>query len=149
MGLQLTNVFIRAVLDDLGADTAKLNGIWVGLYTAVNGSVGPNLAIGDLTEPTYTGYARQQLLTWTTAYLDGSGLDTIIDGALHFKPSDTMTANTILGAFLGSASAVGVLVGIDPAPSPVPLTGPTTILTITPKVSLDPNGNFGDFQFSS
>jgi hypothetical protein len=139
------NTLLRAMLATLSADSTTLEGKFVGLYTALSASLGPNLTMANLTEPTYTGYARQALASWSAPYMSSSGRNAIIDSALHFTASDTVTTNVILGAFLGSSSVTGAgtLEYIDPFPNGITISGPTTEITYVPEFDLDPGANFG------
>ncbi len=142
---QPMNSFLRAILTILRSDTTTLSGVWVGLYTAINASFGPNVTMANLTEASYTGYVRQQIPNWTTPYFNLAQRNAVTDGALHFSPGDASFPQTIIGVLFGSTSVAGggTLLWADQLATPVGLTSPTTILNYVPEFDLDPAANYG------
>jgi hypothetical protein len=137
--------WFKKALVALGNDTTTLKTRWVGLYTNLAGGPSPNQVLANITEANYTGYVRQVLGAWGTPYTSIDGHEAMNAPALTFLPSDTVTSNTILGAFIGDASVAGNLLLTDQFANPVPLTGPTTSLTIVPRFGFDPAANY-DFN---
>jgi len=140
------NAFLQELLAKGTSDTAGLDGVWIGLYIGINASPGPNLTMANLTEASYDGYARQQVGAWTEPYLSSDGQNAVIDGALHFRPSDSSFPQTMLGALYGSSSVSGGgnLIMIDPFPAPgVGLLGPNNVLSYVPEFELPAGGNYG------
>ena len=89
-----------------------------GLY--VN-SIAPTkkLAIGDLVEPTFTGYARQ-LVVMGPVFRDPINGISSIAGALNWQMTGTPVPSIIIGVFY-TYGAGPALLGIDPFPQPVAL----------------------------
>lgn len=73
----------------------------------------------DLTEPTWTGYARQAI-TWETAARGTNGYAELLGGSVNFA-SGTDANETVYGAFL--VDSAGALIGIDRFPDPIPVVG--------------------------
>lgn len=137
-----TKAAVDKLLQVMGADSTQLGNASIGLIKAPF-TPSPNLAIGDITEANYTGYARQGIGTPTVTFTGSDGLEYVEGTTRQFMPSDTITPNTIYGMFLTTGSGTVTLWGTDAFGSPVYLTGPGHQVTITPRVGLDPSGNFG------
>lgn len=138
------NPLLLSTLDLLTALGGTLNAVFCGLYTARAVPITPTILIADLTQATYTGYARQAITPWTSAYLSSTGL-IIIDGpGLHFVPTDAVTPNTIMGWFIASLAAGGILLAIEELATPVPLLTADSTLTIVPRYGHDPLGTYPD-----
>jgi hypothetical protein len=118
--------------------------IFVGLYQGIAPPAGPESVMANLTEATYTGYARQALTPWTSPYNASVGFVTIDGPALHFTPADGVVPNTILGWFIASAAVGGTLLAIEPLATPAPLIDADSTLSIMPRFAIDPTASFGD-----
>lgn len=96
----------------------------VGLYTNV---ISPShlTVIGDLTEPTFTGYAQQSLtLDTANAYLDPATNASFVDGGdLLFIATAVPTPEDIQGWFIVNDAGTE-LHAISPFASPVPIMNP-------------------------
>lgn len=100
----------------------------------------PATALGDLTEPTYTGYAQQSILNWGGVQTNPDGsVQTVCLNNFVFLPSDGVTPNTIYGAFVLD-NALG-LKGAVRFANPILFTGPTTGVALTIALQAAANGN--------
>jgi hypothetical protein len=82
---------------------------YVGLFTN-NVTPQQGTLLGDLTEPAYAGYARQQCTPWSSEFIDGNQ-DHVIQGPiLDFVMGDNALPTTVYGSFLADAAT---LVGKD------------------------------------
>jgi len=102
--LQINLYGLKHILTDMSTDVAAANytgvvgNCTVGLFTAWPG-FSPDLAITDLTEADFTGYV-QQAVTWSTPY-ESSDEDAAMTSGDHvFRPTDAVTPNIVIGAFL-------------------------------------------------
>ncbi len=130
---------VRAAMGTLDPATK-----FIGLYTAITGPADHNRVLADLTEATYTGYARQAIGSWTDAYDSTTGLILITADNKHFTPSDAVAPNTIIGWFVADAVTGGALLAIEPLASPVPLANADNTLTVEANFGFLPTGNFGE-----
>lgn len=138
----LLHTFLSAARAATGSlDPATVH---VGLYTGIVGLPTSDRVLADLTEATFTGYARLPMTSWTDPYNAADGKVTISGAAKHFTPTDAVTPNTIQGWFIASALAGGVLLAIEPLDTPAPLANADNTLSILPRFSLDPNASFGE-----
>jgi hypothetical protein len=140
----------RALLHTLLANARAAGGaldpatVAVGLYTAIVGTPNAERVLGDLTEATFTGYARQAMASWTDPFNKGNGQVAMNGAAHHFTPTDAVTPNTILGWFIASAVAGGTLLAIESLDSPVPLANADHTLSILPQFAVTPTASFGE-----
>ena len=95
-----------------------------------------------LTEANYDGYARKACAFGGTPFIDENGIFTLQGAASVFQPSDTITSNSVYGYVLTGTSTTTVMAG-EVFNSPVPLTGPTTALTIVPRFGVPVAGALG------
>jgi hypothetical protein len=102
-----------------GDHTGILGTVWIGLFKAWGG-YSPTMLMASLTPANYAGYARQAVV-WGTPYIGANGLPAVLAGLLSFVPTDGVTPNTILGAFVADALTGGNLIGVDAFENPVPL----------------------------
>jgi hypothetical protein len=117
---------------------------FVGLYTAINAPLSPDLALSNVTEATYDGYARQAVGTWAAPFVDGTGRVQVQGDAREFRPTGSVTPNVIIGWFLASLVAAGTLRAIEPLDTPVPLNSTLTVLTVIPRFGLLRSWSFGE-----
>jgi len=129
---------MRAALGTLDPAT-----VHIGLYTAIAGPPDHNRLMADITEASYTGYARQPVGSWTDAYDSTTGLILLTADNKHFTPNDAVTPNVIAGWFLATTLAGGLLLGIEPLAAPVPLSNADNTLTVEANFGFLPTGNFG------
>lgn len=140
-----TYSFLLSALNDLiGYDPSSgmsgvLRNIYVGLCIGPTPPFANSSVIGGVTEATYTGYARQEVV-WFPPYIDVLGPYAITGANLQFRPTDSMTPNTITGLFLASALTAGTLLLGCQLATPVVLNDPTEAFTTAPVVQLF-NGN--------
>ena len=112
-----------------GAYSAPLYQPYIGLYTAISPNPSPDSVFANLTEPTYTGYARQQITAWGGPFDEGATGSQILGPLQTWNPSDSAVSDTIQGVFwCDAASGAATLLGLDPLASPVPLSGPADAL---------------------
>lgn len=116
------------------AVAGTLRGAYVGLFTAWPGfSLG--LTVGDLTAPTYGGYARQAV-TWGDSGIDKTGRPQVIGGLTEFVPTDSSASNTIIGVFLADASTAGNLLAVGLLNQSIVLGTPVDLLAILPRIAI-------------
>jgi hypothetical protein len=127
-----------------GAYSAPLYQPYIGLYTAISPSASPTSVMGDLTEATFTSYARQQITAWGGPFDTPGGAAQILGPMLTFTPSDSVVPEVIYGAFWADASSAGNLLGVDPFVTPISLPGPTTAVNVVPELSFDFAADYGD-----
>lgn len=139
---QPTKVLLDAMLKALGSESTSLGNASLGLCKAPFTPT-VNLAIADITEANYSGYARQGLGTTTTTFTGGDGKEYVEFTTLRFQPTDTVTVNTVYGLFLVLASDTTKLADSDAFTAPIPMSGPSNQITITPRFGLDPAANYG------
>lgn len=97
-----------------------IHAVFAGLYVGPTPAPSVNRVIGDITEPGYTGYARQAIV-WGAEYRSTGGLLAINGGSLTWQPSDAVAPATITGVFIASLITAGVLLGMAQLDTPVPL----------------------------
>ena len=137
-----TRVALDSILATVGSDTTLLGNGSIGLIAAAF-TPGPALTLASLTEANFSGYARKALGTTTTTFTGGDGLEYVEFNTAQWIPSSTTTVNTIYGAFLTNGNSTTSLFTSDSFTTPLPMAGPSNQITITPRVGLDPSGNFG------
>lgn len=99
-----------------------LNGMKMVLFTN-QPSLNKDTVIGDLTPPTYTGYAAQTV-TWSAARSDGNGKLATFTGLVNWQPTaDTVPGDTIYGYGLTDSAGTTLLAAeMLPAPQGLGLT---------------------------
>jgi hypothetical protein len=116
----------------------KLKSAKVMLYTN-NFSPSASTVIADLTEATFTGYARSAVVTWANAVLSNeTSLPALLGDAKTFTvTAQTTPPETVFGyALVATISAVDYLLGVKPAPTPIsPVAG--TEIVVQPRFGLD------------
>lgn len=139
---QPTLTALDKMLVALGSESTQLGNASMGLVKAPF-TPSPTLTLGALTEATYDGYARQSMGTASVPFTGTDGKEYIEFKTLQFMPSDTINPNTIYGLFITFGNSTTTLWATDAFSQTVNLAGPANQVTITPRVGLDPNGNFG------
>jgi hypothetical protein len=124
-----------------GNFSGPLVGTYLGLYTAISPNPSPQSARADLTEATFTGYARKAL-TWSTPADSQLGFSELLAGLLTWTPSDAVTPNTIIGVALFDAATAGNLLGMDVLSPVIPLPNQFTSLNYVPAFGLLFNANY-------
>jgi hypothetical protein len=105
-----------------GNYSGPLYGDYLGLFTA-NSTFSPASVIGDLTEPTYTGYARVACEPWVgPLYPAGVAVPTVVSANALFQVSGGSVFQTIIGWFLADAITAGNLHVLNLFPVPIPFT---------------------------
>lgn len=106
----LADVLAFATTAGATATDPLLVGAKVGLFTG-----SPNLTvdtvIGDLTEPTFGGYAQKNLGTLSTQYVDDEGTEQRDSALLTWAPSDASASSLVTGWFLTDAGGTEFLGG--------------------------------------
>jgi hypothetical protein len=126
----------------VGASSLGLGNASVALITAPFVMTPGQFNFNGLTEANFDGYARQAAAFAGTPFIDENGIYTIQGGAKVFQPSDTITSNTVYGYVLTGSSSSTVMGG-EVFNAPIPLTGPTTALTIIPRFGVPVTGALG------
>lgn len=134
--------FLDAILAAVGSSSVLLGSASIGLIAAPF-VPGPGLTLATLTEASFTGYKRKALGSTTVTFTGGDGKEYVEFNTASWMPSDTVTPNTIYGAFLTLGSGTTTLAAADKFANPLPMAGPPNNITITPRFGADPNGNWG------
>jgi len=138
--LTMTDTFLLPALNNLlklGAapNDGILNGALVGLYTNAPFIWTPKAKLADLTEATYTGYARQAA-AFLTPWINPVNQAEVAGDTLLFQPSGVLvTPETIVGYFIVDGTGL-ILLGGDNLPAPVPLSIPTDAVVIVPDFTI-------------
>lgn len=130
------------MLTQTGSESVQLGNASLGLIAAPF-TPSKNLTLAGLTEASFSGYARKSIGTPSIGFTGGDGNEYVEGVTVQFMPSDTITPNTIYGIFLTFGNDSSKLWGSDALPAPVSLAGPQNQITITPRIGLNPGGNFG------
>lgn len=120
-------------LSDQVAAGATYHGVTVHLYT---NPVTPahNSILTDFTQATYGGYLPQGVDAWGLPFRDVDGVIRIAAEDLQFQPTDSVTPETIYGAYITSGSPP-VLLSAERFDTPVPFNTPADGLLYTPRVN--------------
>jgi hypothetical protein len=112
-----------AELNQAAAAGGPLNGAKVGL---IAGPLQPTDAtvMGDITEPTYPGYAQKPVANWTAAFVGSNGIPQIDGGDFLFQMNDSSTPTVIYGFFIATGAAPEVLVETWMFQAAIALNGP-------------------------
>ena len=141
----LTRAWLQSVvLHETSAHDGPLYQPWLGLYTAISPAANPASVRADLTEATFTGYARVQIASPYSGPSDDGGTTVELLGPLVvWTPSDAVTPNSIIGMAWFDASTAGNLLGLDPFDTPVPLPDSTSSVKVVPRLVLDYDADYG------
>lgn len=115
--------------------------VFVGLFTAIVDN-GYATLIGDITEPAGTGFARQAVTSWGTAYVMTDGRAVRDGPPLDFRPADDTEATTVIGWFYASLVTGGVLLEFGYFDAPIPLPDEFAVVTVIPRLTVDPLGRW-------
>jgi hypothetical protein len=124
----------RAVGHDTAAADGPMYGAKIGLATA-RITPGVNLVLGDLTLPTYTGYASSSAVTWGAAAQDDTGNPYTVGGAKTFTPSDDVVEDAINAVFCVAGDGTTLLWAVNLA-EPVDIRHGKPMV-ITPVLAID------------
>jgi hypothetical protein len=136
---------LLASLASLVAAGQVLEAPFLGLYTN-NVPIVPDMLIGDLVEPTFTGYARAPLVgLWEVPFLGANTRPTLRAAERVFRPADAVGGpQTIRGWFIADLAAAGLIRWIEALGTPVELNDALASLAIIPLIQLDPASGYGD-----
>jgi len=121
--LQFNLFGLKHLLDDMSADISSADYIGVlgqcqiGLFTNWAG-FSPDIALADLTEAAYTGYARQAVV-WSSPYENTNNEAAMSSGDQVFRPTDSAAPETVIGAML--IDDLGNLVGVGSFDQAIPM----------------------------
>lgn len=138
---QVTYLFLFRAITDLVEAVASgylgvLDTAYMGLYQPPTQPIGPFSTMAQITEATYSGYARQKV-TWFNPIQSSSGVEAVYGPNLWFQPTDTLTPNQITGVFLADAIYGGSLLMAAALATPgVQFAGPTNGLSVKPAFQL-------------
>lgn len=137
-----TDSLLLAILKTLGSDTATLGAATLGLIQGAF-TPGRNLKTSNFTEANFDGYARRSLGTTTITFTSADGNDYLQWVQEVFTPTGSDTPNSINGYFI-MTPADTVTVGFsEPITPAVPLSGPHSNLTVTPRYGNSPLLGYG------
>src|SRR5581483_1962836 len=132
-----THKYLRQMLSDLGGDGLLLKSLELRLYTA-RPDLGPNQALADFTEPTFTGYAKKNPLVWgTPLYEDGQ----VSIMSVSPDPTFACTAapaepQVVKGYMVTIADGAGFAVVFAEDIDPVTISDVGNFVTIVPRIVL-------------
>jgi hypothetical protein len=126
-----------------GAYSGPLYQPYLGLYTAISPSASPDSVMANITEASFTGYARLQNTTWSGPSYAAAGLAEILTQLLEWTPTDGAVPQNIAGVFWADALTAGNLLGVDPFPSPFPLPDQFSTLAWVGKLALQLAADYG------
>lgn len=143
--LTFTNAFISGMMEDL-IDMTPPSGILTGCYLMLytnNIAVTPDLEIEDLTEASYSGYARQAI-TWDATPKHSSETDCpiiVADDVLNFERTagglDQVVRGYAIVSAIGGTAKLYATRQLD-APETMEVGG---LLSIVPRVGWNPEAN--------
>jgi hypothetical protein len=147
----MTLVPVKQLFLDLLAASAQaasgaagpLHTTFMGLYIAPTPLPSFTMAIGDIVEAGFTGYARQAVV-WGPPYISQSGLVAMDSASLHWQPSDAVAPQTVTGIFLASLATLGTLKAAMQLDNPVALPDAFHLMDVIVRFALDPTGHWGD-----
>lgn len=140
--------FLAALMNDAIANDPSsgflgiLKSCWLGLGIAPTPVPSPTMLMSDITEATYTGYARQPIV-WFPTFLDVLGPQTIQAANMQFRPTDAVVPNTITTAFIASALTGGTLLLTSALNPQVNLSSALFAMQASPLFQLAFNANYG------
>jgi hypothetical protein len=138
-----TDSYLLHVLANLGNDTTGLGAASIGLLSAPF-TPARNLTLSSLTEANYDGYLRQGAGGETITFVGADSYDYVQASTHTFAPTGSSTPNTIYGYFLTYGSSSTALAYVEQITPPVTLNGPTTEITITARLGMNPTQPFGN-----
>lgn len=99
----------------------------------------PNMVLGDYTEATYTGYAKEAV-TWSVPTVADDGTVEVIGIVGEFRPTGTAVTNAIYGVLLVDTTGA-ILYGAArfDAP-PLPMSSALDAIIVTLRVRMTPGG---------
>lgn len=139
---QPTLTALDALLKAMGSESTQLGSASMGLLKAPF-VPSPTLTLASLTEANYDGYARQAIGNPSIPFSGTDGNEYVEGLTVQFTASDTITPNTIYGIFLTFGNSTVNLWATDALTNPFNMNGPSSRLTITPRIGLNPGGNYG------
>lgn len=139
--LTIPVVAMRRVMTTLKSDTTTFNGALVHLYKNPI-TITPGVALSDLTEADFSGYAASTTFTWNGPGSDLVGNATLFGPQQTFIANDTVTTNTIYGAYLtGSGSDSTVLLAVEPFATSIGIAHIGDYVAYSPQVTLPGPGS--------
>jgi hypothetical protein len=127
--------------DPSGSASGPLKGAKIALYTALAAQPSVNSVWTDLTEATYTGYARQSA-TWTGPF-DTAGGSALVSGSTAWTPTDSASPQSILGYALVTTDTPPHLLALENFPAPIPFQGPMDGFTLLVQAGMINVNNLG------
>lgn len=134
----MTDTLNAAALAQLQASGGPLIGLYVGLATN-NPSFSHVSVAADITEPSYTGYARQAVV-FGSPYQRVDGSFAVQGTLLQFQMGNTALPTVINAYAVFSAITAGTLMWGETLPNPIGLVSTTDAVILTIEFSL-PNLN--------
>jgi hypothetical protein len=128
-----------------GAYAGPLEAVYLGLYTNPTPVLNYNSTLANITEATFTGYVRKELV-WDSAYFGAELYEYLEAGSLHWQPTDAVAPNVVTGLFIADAVSAGnlLLSGVFPPPG-IPMSSSLNALTVIARFGLNSAQNWGDF----
>jgi hypothetical protein len=144
--LPVQNAVVKLMADALDDTTAGNHaGLWVdtffGLFIDWPG-YSPALQLSDLTVATFTGYVRKASV-FGAQFVSTDGKIATLSDQVSWVPTDGVTPNVVLGAFLATAVTGGLLLGVEQFPTPREMKDATSMLAYTCQAEFDPAWVFG------
>lgn len=141
--MKLTDATLKAYLTSVIA-TGKMfdpAATYVGVASALTDHQGATVQ-ADVTEATGAMATRQAVTAWGTPYKLDDGR-WVVDGPnCTFAPASSVQGQVLSHWFLNSAATAGTLKAFEAFASPVDLPDETKAVTICPRLTIDPAGNF-------
>lgn len=140
------NVLTRDVIDRIliaaGADSTQFGSAKMLLISAPF-TPSPDILLSAVTEANFQGYARKSIGTPSVPFTGADGFQYVQGLTDQWVPTGSDSPNTIYGLGLVASSDSTKLIGVDKLDNTVALATPLNSLTITPRIGLNPAGNFG------
>jgi hypothetical protein len=129
----LSKAELKSMVAKLLADLAAVGPAHAQVALFVNDiTPGPLTALADMTEPTYPGYARQDV-TASGPYEEPDGSQWLHLADVTFQMGDSTAPTTIIGAFVVTQAGALVLAGRLPAPVQLLTAAQALVLSADPK----------------
>lgn len=135
--------FTDALLVAAGSDSTQLGSGSIGLIAAPFVPT-PSLTLAEITEASYTGYARQGIGNPTVTFTGADGNEYVEGNTVRFQPTGSSSVNNIYGSFTTPGSSTTTMITAELFPAPIPLAGPSNQITITPRYGLNPLTGMGN-----